>query len=151
MVFALSCYTNALGFSKMTNKFALLTGFFTPMFVTVTVDHLYKQPGMGEVMDSVITSLFFTGVFAVGITLGKGFPLRATPGSSLFVGFLAGLFVQILLWGFWLMVPHEVRYSFGVWPLVGHLILFAGVGYSLSRICGRRKQEQQIAGSVQSS
>ena len=48
-------------------------GFFSVTLVAVTVDHLVKLASLGEVVDSVVTRLFFTLLFALGCLLGRSF------------------------------------------------------------------------------
>lgn len=116
------------------NRILPLIGFFLPMLVTVTVDHLIKQPIAGEVIDSIISALFFTAVFAVGVWLGRGLKGMPPRRKGFLYGLAAGIVVQAVIWGFWLSMPESVRYSFGIWPLVGHVLLITGVGYTISRI-----------------
>jgi hypothetical protein len=116
------------------SRIPLLLGFFLPMLVTVTADHLVKQPGVGEVIDSIITALFFTAAFAVGAGFRNWLTRKEPPARAFLRGSLAGLVVQAAVWGFWLSVPEAVRYTFGMWPLVGHVLLSTLAGYAASRV-----------------
>ena len=116
------------------SRILTLVGFFLPMLVTVTVDHLIKQFTAGEVIDSIVTALFFTAVFAVGVRLGQGLKVKLPRWKGFWHGLVAGIAVQAVIWGFWLSMSEAVRYSFGIWPLVGHVLLIIGVGYTMSRV-----------------
>lgn len=129
------------------DRIPLLIGFFLPMLVTVTADHLIKQPSGGEVIDSIITALFFTAVFAVGVHLGSGLGKEGPHVRAFLRGLLTGLVVQAVVWGFWLSVPDAVRYTFGMWPLVGHVLLITGAGYAVSRPGSGR--ERRISNQMQ--
>ncbi len=116
------------------SRMFLLVGFFLPMFATVTIDHLIKQPGIEEVIDSIISALFFTAVFAVGIWFGRGLVVKSSAWKGFLHGLVAGIAVQAVIWGVWLSVSEGIRYSFCIWPLVGHVLLILGVGYTTGRV-----------------
>lgn len=116
------------------NRILPLIGFFLPMLVTVMADHLIKQPIAAEAIDAIITTIFFTAVFAIGIRLGEGHDAASQGWKGLLHGLAAGIVVQAVIWGFWLAVAEAVRYSFGFWPLLGHILLIMGAGYMMSRL-----------------
>jgi hypothetical protein len=116
------------------NRIRLLIGFFVPTLGSAALDHLLKRTDPGEILDSMLVAVVFTAVFALGVRLGQdGGGHVAEPGGFR-TGFAAGLTVQLVVWGFWLSVPHDARYSFGSWPLLGHMILMVTAGYTLSRL-----------------
>ena len=104
------------------------------MLATVMADHLIKQPITGEVIDAIVTALFFTAVFAIGARFGQGMKGKPLRWKGFLHGLAAGIIVQAVIWGFWLSMSEAVRYSFGIWPLVGHVLLIMGVGYTMSRV-----------------
>lgn len=104
------------------------------MLTTVLIDHLIKLPTAGEVIDAIITTLFFTAVFALGVRLGPSFKGKPSSWKGFLYGLAAGIVVQAIIWGFWLSISETVRYSFGTWALLGHVLLIIGVGYVMSRI-----------------
>lgn len=103
------------------------------MLVTVTIDHLIKQPEVGEIIDSIGTVLLFTAVFAVGAVLGGGLAGQCSRWRAFLHRMAAGLVMQVIIWGFWWSVAESIRYTFGVWPLVGHVVLIGAAGYVTSR------------------
>jgi hypothetical protein len=111
-----------------------LIGFFVPALGSATVDHLLKRPDPGEILDSTLVAMVFTAVFAIGVRLGQtGGDGHVAERSGFLIGLTTGLAVQLVLWGFWLSVPHDARYSLGAWPLLGHMILMASAGFAIRR------------------
>lgn len=121
------------------NRIRLLIGFLVPTFGSATLDHLLKRPDPGEVLDAMLVAVVFTVIFALGLRLGQdGGGWHVAEPRGFRTGFAAGLAVQLVVWGFWLLVPHDARYSLGAWPLLGHLVLMGTAGYSLRRVRGPR-------------
>jgi hypothetical protein len=117
------------------NRNLVLIGFFLPTLGAVTMDHLLKQPVPSELLDALVVALLFTALFALGIRLGSRRGEGRAPARNGFLhGLAAGIVVQVGMWGFWISVPHDVRYSFGIWPLLGHMLVMVLAGYLLCRV-----------------
>lgn len=87
--------------------FARTLGFFVPTALVVVGSHVAKQPTLAEALDGLVSSLWFTLLFAVGAFVAHRVSALRTPGKATRVlrelrsGALAGVACWLLLWGFW--------------------------------------------------
>lgn len=82
-------------------------GFFAPTALVIVGQHVAILPTWGEALDGLVSSLWFTLLFAVGAFVAHRVSALRAPGQATRVlrelrsGALAGVACWLLLWGFW--------------------------------------------------
>ena len=127
-------------------------GFAALTLVPVTVNHLWYAVSLGEVIDSVISTMFLTVFFTTGLLLaGQARPSRPPPSfwRSLAPGCLAAASMQALIWTFWMSFSHADRSALaerlGEWPLVAHSTLASLAGATVALFANRDIPELRSA------
>jgi hypothetical protein len=123
-----------------------LAGFFVVTLGPVAAQHWMRRADFGEVLDSIVSTAMFTLAYAVGLALNSRISRQTelVPGPvgrlpHPFVrGALAGAVSQAVIWGTWMSMAHDVRYSFGAWPLVFNLLVCSGAAFAVERTLARR-------------
>jgi hypothetical protein len=95
-------------------------GFYAVLVGPITWQHLARQAVVGELIDALVSTLMFSLAYAAGLALARVRRISHSP-HAFRRGAAAGAVALALAFGLWIPMPHDLRYSFGVWALVGNL------------------------------
>ncbi len=104
--------------------------------------HLVKEASLGEFIDGLVSGLWFTAAFLLGILLavsGRPESRRRKKSIEIVLGASAGLIAWLLLWGFWELPTVEALKKMGLLPFIlntGAMLAF-GLAFSLLNSRGR--------------
>jgi hypothetical protein len=125
-----------------------LAGFFAVTLGPLAAQHLMRRADFGEVLDSIASTGMFTLAYAVGPALNSRISQESelVPGPVAFGrGAVAGAVSQAVIWGTWMAMAHDVRYSFGAWALVFNLLVCSGAAIAVERTLSRRLPRERDA------
>ena len=126
------------------NSFWTLAGCFVATLGPVTALHLMKRNDAGELLDAIVSTLMFTLAYGAGRALARWLGAHAkSSGPAAFVrGFAGGAVAQLVIWGVWMALPHDLRYAIGgVIGLPLNLLVCVAAGVSIERWSSRASHE----------
>ena len=95
-------------------------GFFLATLLPVIYLHLVKLPTWSELVDGILSSFAFSIPFAFGVFVVKRFE-ESTSKQEVSIGMLSAIFMWVVVWVFWSVVPESFRLSADSWAFSSHL------------------------------
>jgi|GEM_PF-5233913 len=95
-------------------------GFFLATLLPVVYWHLVKLPTWSELLDGVLSSVAFSIPFAFGVFVVKRFE-ESTSRREVYIGMFSAVFMWVIVWVFWSVVPENIKLSAENWAFSSHL------------------------------